>query len=292
MELDRLHHAQVMVAPNGARLTHADHPAVPVTATEVLEAVTAAADAGAQAVHLHVRDESQRHVLDADLYRKSIAVLRQSLGADFPIQITTEAVGRYSQADQIDLVKAVRPEFVSVALVEMAGEESLLHDAADFYQWCETEQVAVQHILYSARELQQFAQLQQRGIIPQGHHAVLFVLGRYTRNQVSDSRMLDEFLATRQVVDPGHRLQWMICAFGQAESECLAYAASLGGHIRVGFENNTRNEDGSVAPDNAERVRLVCEKINSTGTLPGKRMVAGAQTESSLPLTRRVLGAS
>ena len=83
-----------MVAPNGARLTHQDHPGIPISVDEVVRAVCDATDRGAQAVHLHVRDEQQKHVLDIQRYQKSISAIQQALGQSFPIQVTTEAVGR------------------------------------------------------------------------------------------------------------------------------------------------------------------------------------------------------
>jgi len=47
---------------------------------------------------------------------------------------------------------------------------------------------------------------------------------------------------------------WMACAFGPGEAACIAAAIALGGHARVGFENNHHRPDGSVAPGNADAV--------------------------------------
>jgi len=50
-----------------------------------------------------------------------------------------------------------------------------------------------------------------------------------------------------------------MCAFGAAEHVCAAAATSLGGHVRVGFENNMHLKDGSQAPHNGALVRQVAE---------------------------------
>ena len=50
-------------------------------------------------------------------------------------------------------------------------------------------------------------------------------------------------------------VDWMVCAFGVGETDHLARALSLGGKVRVGFENSLWRQDGSLAKDNAERVR-------------------------------------
>ena len=47
---------RIMVAPNGARLTKADHPTLPVTIEETVAAALAARAAGADGLHAHVRD--------------------------------------------------------------------------------------------------------------------------------------------------------------------------------------------------------------------------------------------
>jgi len=108
----------IMLAPNGARRTRADHPALPMTIPETVEAARAGFAAGAGALHAHVRDETGAHVLDAGLYRELIAEMARAV-PDMPVQITTEAVGRYSPADQRAVVRAVGPVAVSVCLARL-----------------------------------------------------------------------------------------------------------------------------------------------------------------------------
>ena len=76
------------------------------------------------------------------------------------------------------------------------------------------------------------------------------MLGRYTAGQTSDPRDLLPFLEAHD----GATL-WAMCAFGAREAACAVTAIALGGHARVGFENNLLLPDGSVAPDNAALVR-------------------------------------
>ena len=47
---------KIMVAPNGARLGKADHPALPVTIAEIVACAAACWHAGAGGIHAHVRD--------------------------------------------------------------------------------------------------------------------------------------------------------------------------------------------------------------------------------------------
>ena len=89
---------------------------------------------------------------------------------------------------------------------------------------------------------------------------LLFVLGRYSAGQTSDPRGLLPFLD-----ELSHEAPWMVCAFGTGEHRCAATAAALGGHVRVGFENNLALKDGSPAGSNADLVMQVRELAAALG---------------------------
>jgi uncharacterized protein (DUF849 family) len=58
---------------------------------------------------------------------------------------------------------------------------------------------------------------------------------------------------------------WSVCAFGRGETSALAAALARGGHVRVGFENSLKNEDGRIARDNAERVATIAGIAKTAG---------------------------
>lgn len=250
-----------MVAPNGARRTKADHPALPLTIPEIVTCASQCFEAGADGIHAHVRDPEGNHVLDAGLYRELIGEL-DSVVPGMYVQITTEAVGKYAPADQRAVVKAVMPGAVSVALKEMLADGD---DAAarDFYHWTSGSGIAVQHILYSAEDVARFIRTVETGIIPRRTPQLLYVLGRYSDGQESQISDLDPFLAAAAEIPRSFGLapDWALCAFGRAETACLLAGASRGGKIRVGFENNFFNSDGSLASSNAVRVREIAAKL-------------------------------
>lgn len=254
---------QIMVAPNGARRTKADHPALPMTIGEIVATAKACHRAGAGAIHAHVRDGTGNHVLDAGLYRELIAELEQTVPA-MGVQITTEAVGRYSPEEQRNVVYDVRPRAVSVALKEMIPGSGT-NAAREFYHRTRDDAVAVQHILYEPAEITRLEGFVLGSVIPAGHLQVLFVLGRYAKDQESDPSDLQPFLQTlanSSISDA----DWAVCAFGKGETACLARALEYGGKVRVGFENSLWNADGSLARDNAERVARIAELAVQAGT--------------------------
>ncbi len=245
----------VAVAPNGARRTKADHPAIPLTAEEIGREAARCRDAGAAMIHLHVRDRDGRHLLDADAYRAAIAAIRRAAGEEIIIQVTTESAGRYAPEVQRAVMRALRPEALSLALREMVADAEAEREAADFFAWLAAERILPQYILYAPDEIARYRDLRARGVIPGERHFLLFVLGRYGApdGAAAEPRALLPFLAL-QGDDPS---PWAVCAFGPRESACAMAGAALGGHVRVGFENNLHLADGRLAPDNAALVAQV-----------------------------------
>lgn len=239
---------RIMVAPNGARKTKADHPRLPMTVDEVIEETRAAVAAGADGLHAHIRDSDGRHSLDLGLYQELLAETDRALPGLF-VQVTTEAVGIYSAASQRQLVRALRPKQVSIGLREIMSDGETA-DVADLFAMCASEGIAVQHILYSEEECHEFIRLQDDGVIPAGVAQILHVLGRYSVGQVSDPADV----ARRAAAFTGRNVDWGLCAFGQSETDCLIAALELGGKARIGFENNLFHPDGRMAESNADRV--------------------------------------
>lgn len=255
----------IMAAPNGASRGKADHPHLPVTVEEIARAAAACHEAGAGAVHIHVRDRDGRHVLDAGLYRQATAAIHAATGGGMLVQITTEAVGRYSPAEQRQVVRDVVPRAVSVALREMAPDAGEEAEAAAFYAWAHGEDIAVQHILYEPAEVVRLADLAARGVVAGERFQLIFPLGRYAKGQESDPADLFPFLAALRETGLAERCDWAVCAFGVGETRALTAALALGGKIRVGFENSLWNADGSVAADNAERVARMAAIATALG---------------------------
>ena len=167
----------IMVAPNGARRTKADQPRLPITPAEIADEAARCAEAGASVLHVHVRSDDGRHTLDAELYRAAIDAVRQRLGERMVIQVTTEAVGRDGPAEQMAMVRELRPEAVSLALGEVIPDEDASSEVAAFLAWLKHERIAPQYILYAPDEVVRLHDVRARGVIPQRRPFVLFVLG-------------------------------------------------------------------------------------------------------------------
>ncbi|MEW9807902.1 3-keto-5-aminohexanoate cleavage protein [Mesorhizobium sp. ZMM04-5] len=255
------HQVAIAVAPNGGRRTRADHPAIPMTAAAMARTAAECLDAGASMIHVHVRDGNGRHLLDADAYRSVTAAIRAEVADSLIIQITTESLGLYRPEEQSAVLKAVRPEAASLALRELAPDDKSEAEFGALLRWMDRENVLPQIILYEPSEAVRLKDMMERGVVPRRDVPVLYVLGRYTVGQTSEPADLLPFLAP-DMPRFGH---WTVCAFGKAEAACVTAGALLGGHVRVGFENNLFLPDGSLAPSNAALVATVSKSVRALG---------------------------
>jgi len=250
----------ITVAPNGAYKKAADHPAVPTTPEALAREARACLEAGAAMMHMHVRKPDGSHLLDAGAYREALAAVREAVGDEMLVQVTSEAAGVYRAAEQMAVVRELAPEAVSIGLREIAVPEIAEAELAAFLAWLAERRIMTQIILYDEGDVRRWLALRARGLAPPGAWSVLFVLGRYSAGQVSSAYDLLPFL---QAYD--HSLPWAVCAFGPEENACVATAAAFGGHMRVGFENNLRLRDGAIAAGNADLVRQAAEGARALG---------------------------
>lgn len=252
----------IIVAPNGARKTTVDHPALPITPEQIAEEVLACRDAGAAMVHLHARDKYGKHSLAIDDNIAVMDAVNTSLGDSIIVQLTTEAIGMYTPEQQMELIKQTQPEAASFALQELIPNDDYIPVAQSFFQWVSDTGMIAQYILYSSDDVNRYFTLLKSGVLPAKNHHVLLVLGRYHKTLQSTPRDLLPML-TNELLCNKHR--WAVCAFGAQEQKCLINAMLLGADIRVGFENNHLNNLGLIAKNNAQQVDNIKELTDLLG---------------------------
>src|SRR5690606_4220408 len=131
--------------------------------------------------------------------------------------ITTEALGLYAPAEQIAVLKAVKPEAASLALRELVPDAAAEPAFAEALFWMKRENVLPQIILYEPAEAVRLEGMIRRGLVPWPNIPVLYVLGRYTLSQTSQPVDLLPFLAP----DAPRFSNWSVCAFGRHEAACV-----------------------------------------------------------------------
>lgn len=254
------HPLLITVAPNGAYKQRHDHAALPMTPAELGQTAKLCLEAGAAMMHMHIRDAEGRHSLDAQGYRDAQQAVKAAVGDELIVQVTSEAARVYKAPEQMAMVTTLKPEAVSVGLREVDQPEIGEAGLARFFGWLAQERVMTQIIVYDVADLQRWQALCAKGVIPDAAWSLLFVLGRYSVGQTSEAKDLLPFVQAHTGPEP-----WSMCAFGAGEHACATAAVALGGHARVGFENNLLLNNGQVAPDNAALVRQVADSARVLG---------------------------
>lgn len=242
----------VMVAPNGARRGKSDNATLPLSSDELAVTAKACSDAGASAIHLHVRDADGNHSLDAGRYLDAMAAISER-APNMGVQVTTEAAGIFDVPAQFACLQQVRPDAASVSVREMARDQDT---AQNLYAFAGEAGIRLQHILYSVQDLATLREWIGQGVVPNQMTSAIFVLGQYVPPVLAQPDDLLPFLNAAGDMN----LDWSICAFGHNELACVRAALEFGGNIRVGFENNTQLPDGAPARDNAALVALAVQE--------------------------------
>jgi 3-keto-5-aminohexanoate cleavage enzyme len=251
----------IAVAPNGGRKTKADHPALPLSADELARTAAECLERGASMIHLHVRDANGGHCLDPDAYRAVIARICQEVGDRLVIQITSESLGLFTPSEQRAAVIEANPEAVSLSLRELAPEKTDEKAFGAFLGKLKQMRIWPQIILYHPHDAERLGAMRKHGLVPFDRLSVLYVLGRFALTRTAIPRDLLPFIAP----DMPRFESWSVCAFGRREAACVTAAALLGGHGRVGFENNVALPNGARAASNAELVGAAVGALEAVG---------------------------
>lgn len=240
-----------MSAPNGARRQKKDHPEIPISPNEMARCAEQILQSGASILHLHVRNDKGEHSLDVDRYKASINAIKEQVGDKLIIQATTEAVGIYGRHQQINVVKTLKPEAVSIALRELCPTDNELDEFEYFNKWIKEEHIFPQYILYNPEDHARFEKYLSKGVFHNDKPYTLYVMGSYT-GPTPDTETLKSLASHNQT-------PWASCGFAENEKECIKHSLETGGHIRVGFENNIWREDGSLLENNGEMIKYATQ---------------------------------
>ena len=172
-------------------------------------------------------------------------------------------VRRYDRHQQMTLVRKLQPEAVSLALRELCPHASTEDEAGGFFRELVAQGCRAQYILYSPSDVRRFERLRRLGFFGHARPFALFVLGRYGEGRHGEPTELHAFLAECDYAS----FPWAVCCFGPLEAEAVSLAASLGGHVRIGFENNRWLPCGAEALNNAE---LICAELKALRNATGR----------------------
>jgi len=250
-------------------------PHLPITPGQISTACLEAAEAGAAAVHIHVRDPlTGKPSMDLALYADVVATLRRER-PDLIINLTTGPGGRYvpDEADpkrfapgtsllpperRVEHIAALKPDVCSLDLNTMnSGDQVVMNTPANVRRMARVirEAGCVPELeCFDTGDLVLARQLIGDGTL-EGPGLYTFVTGvRYALPFTTEALQL-----ARSLIDP--RAQWSAFAVGKHAFQCVAQAWLLGGNVRIGLEDTIYIDRGQLAASNAELVAKACRIV-------------------------------
>ena len=269
----------ITCAVTGSAPTADKNPAVPVTPEEIARSALEAHDAGAAIVHIHVRDPKTKLAsLDPAYYRAATQHIRAS-GSDVVINLTTGpgasfVPGDDDPADGTAKSTFVRPE-IRVQHVEELKPEICSLDIATMNRTNRVFLNFPDHLAEMAKRIRAVGVKPELEVFDLGH----IELARYFLDQGElDSPPLFQlclgvpFGASARVETLVHMRDqlppdatWAAFGISKWEMPVVAAAIQLGGHVRVGLEDNIYLERGVLAPSNAALVEKAVQIIHLLG---------------------------
>ena len=286
----------ISCAVTGSADTPGRNPAVPVTPEQIATSAIDAAKAGAAIVHIHVRDpKTTKPSMDKAHYREAVERIRGS-DTDVLINLTTGPGARFTH-DERD------PSKPSAESVLKSPEERVRHVVELKPDICSLDMGSMNmgpHVFVNTpAHLQAMAvAIRDAGILPElevfetGH---LLLAKRFIENgYVKPPGMFQICLgiswgqpATTEAMTYMRNLlppdaPWFAFGISLHQFPMVAQTVLLGGHPRVGLEDNIYLEKGKLAPSNAALV----EKAANIIQVLGDQVATPAQARQILGLGR------
>jgi len=253
----------ITAAVVGAEVTRAQSPAVPYTPAEVARAAVDAGRAGAAVVHLHARWPDGRPSQEGGHFREIIDRIRDA-GSQVVIQCSTGgAVGMGLEERLGSLVEGAEMGTLNLGTMNF-GDDVFVNRRPDLIVVAarlRARRLVPECEIYDAGMLDTLRWLLEKGHLAPPYH-VQFVLG-VPGGMAAGERNL-RFLVEGL---PGPQA-WSAAGVGRAQLPTAELALRLGGHVRVGLEDNLYAAKGVLARGSDELVSLAVAAAGRAGREP------------------------
>lgn len=247
----------------GAETTREQNPNLPLTPEELALAAYDAYKAGAAIIHLHVRDDNGVASQDLNLFRKTIELIKEK--CDVIIEVTTGGAVGMTDEERLDVV-SLNPEMASLDCGTMNfGDEYMVNTLPSMRKFAlAMKERGIRPTLecFDLSHVYGAQMLVDEGLVEEPFHFsfVLNVPGGVRYNVETLEMMIRR-------IPKG--CDWTVIGVGGKASLNAHYGAlALGGHIRVGFEDNVYYSKGVLAESNAQLVKRAVRIIGEAGFEP------------------------
>lgn len=279
----------ISCAITGSIHTPSMSPHLPITAAEIAQSALAAAEAGAAIVHLHARNPLDgRPDQSPEAFEPFLKIIKQS--SSVVVNLTTGGSPYMPVEERVRPAAVWKPEVASLNMGSMNfGLFPMLKRYQEFKHPWESEMLEGSHDLvfrnsfkdiryaletlnatgaryefecYDTSHLHNLYYFWSEGLVqaPLFIQTVFGLLGGIGPHP-------EEVLHMKRTADRlfGDSYRWSVLGAGASQMKVAAQAAAMGGHVRVGLEDNLWLDKGVLAPSNSAQVIRVRQIIEGLG---------------------------
>ena len=263
----------------GAEVTKENNPAVPYTVEEVVREAKSAYDAGAALIHLHVRWDDGTPTQDKGRFQEMVDAIRKEC-PDVIIQPSTGGAVGMTDLERLQSTEITpTPEMATLdcGTCNFGGDEIFINTdntIANFGDIMQERGIKPECEVFDKGMIDLALKAAKKGHIQYPIHFD-FVLGVQMTATVRDLVIM----ATSIPADS----TWTATGIGKNAWGIAAATIAMGGHVRVGFEDNVYMSKGVLAKSNGEMV----ERVVQMAKLLNREVATPAEAREILGLADR-----
>lgn len=243
----------------GAEVTKEHNPNVPYTVEEIGREAESAYKAGASIIHLHVRYDDGTPTQDKERFRECIEEIKRRC-PDVIIQPSTGGAVGMSDEERLQPVELL-PEMATLdcGTLNFGGDEIFVNTEntiKNFGKIMIEKGVKPEIEVFDKGMVDYAIKYAKQGYILEPMHFD-FVLGVQMTATARDLAFMVDSIPTGST--------WTVAGVGRYEMPMAAMGIAMGGHVRVGFEDNVYLEKGVLAKSNGELVEKVVRIAKELG---------------------------
>lgn len=265
----------ITVAPTGAWPTKKDTPYIPLQPEEIADEVYECWKAGAAVAHIHVRDDEGKPTMAFEKFEETVRLIRER--CDIVLNLTTS--GGLGLTDEIRMkpFMELRPEMASYDCGTMNWmHTSIFENSPQFLEklglTMQEYDVKPEIEVFDAGMIYNALYYMKKGVLKAPLH-FQFVLGAAG----GIGATVENLVFLKSLIPEGST--WGAFGIGKAHLPILYATLALGGHVRVGMEDNIYYGPGRLAKSNVEFVerakRLIEEMGKEVATPDDARQILG-----------------
>lgn len=251
----------ISVAVVGSHPTKAMNPAVPYSPREIADAAVASRKAGAAIVHVHVRDpDSGVPTSRIELFAEVVDRIRQR--SDILINLTTSGMnvpGRNVIEERLEPV-ALQPEICSLDVGSMNFGERVFLNPPDWGRAAARRMRAAgvkpEIEVFDAGHVRQARVLIDEGLFAPPPFVQLCMGAGWGIEATAEN-----LLFMKNLLPDG--VPWSVLGVGRSQLPMITLGIILGGHVRVGFEDNLYLRRGVLLESNAQMVEVAAGLVET-----------------------------